>query len=310
MHHTLGEGLTHHPFDEAGARRLLALACADAALPAPAGARLLALGENAVFDLGRPALVAKVGRDPALVERAAREVAVARWLESAGIPVVRPADGPVRQPATAEGHPVTFWHRLAPAVRPATAGDLGPLLRALHLLPVPPSPPGPLPRRDLLAPVDRWLRAATGHLDPADAAYLRGLAADQAAAVAAQVPLLAPGVIHGDALPRNVHLGPGGPVLLDLETVSDDLREHDLVVLALAQHRYGVPEREYLAFTRGYGWDVREWAGWPVLRAARETAATAWLAQRVPGDPAVLAEFRHRMADLREPGRAGRWHAV
>ncbi|PYC60945.1 aminoglycoside phosphotransferase, partial [Streptomyces tateyamensis] len=82
--------------------------------------------------------------------------------------------------------------------------------------------------------------------DPADADQLRALTADQAAAVAAQQPVLPPGVSHGDSLPRDVHVGAGGPVLLDLETVADDLREHDLVVLALAHHRYGVPEREYL----------------------------------------------------------------
>ncbi|MFE0458699.1 phosphotransferase enzyme family protein [Kitasatospora sp. NPDC058965] len=298
-------------FDEARARQLLALACARAALPEPARARLLALGENAVFDLADPALVVKVGRDPALADRASRELRVARWLDASGIPVVRPADGVTDQPDSAlvlaQGHPVSFWHRLAPPVRPATARDLGPLLRALHLLPAPPTA---LPARDLLAPVPRWLRAAEGHLDPADADYLRRLAAEQSAAVAALVPVLPPGVIHGDALPRNVHLGPHGPILLDLETVADDLREHDLVVLALSHHRYGVPEEEYRAFVRGYGWDVREWAGWAVLRAARETAATAWVAQQVPGSAAALAEFRRRVADLREPGRPGRWHAL
>ncbi|WP_035850415.1 phosphotransferase enzyme family protein [Kitasatospora azatica] len=304
---------TEPRFDEPRARALLALACATAGLPDPSGARLLAFGENAVFDLGAPALVAKVGRSGALTGRAAHELTVARWLDGAGIPVVRPADDLADQPAgtpvDAAGHPVTFWHRLAPAVRPAGFGDLGPLLRALHLLSAPPAPVAPLPRRELLAPVPRWLRSAEGHLDPADADFLLKRAAELTEEIPTLVPLLPTGVIHGDALPRNVHLGPDGPILLDLETVADDLREHDLVVLALGCLRYGVPEEDYLAFTRGYGWDVRDWAGCGVLQAARETAGAAWVAQHVPGNAAALAEFRRRVASLREADPSVRWQA-
>ncbi|WP_035806757.1 phosphotransferase enzyme family protein [Kitasatospora mediocidica] len=293
-------------FDEARARALLTLACAAAALPDPAGARLIALGENAVFDLGDPAVVAKVGRGPELTERAARELTVARWLAGEGIPVVRPAGNLPELPVDAAGHPVTFWHRLDPAVRTARPADLGPLLRALHRLP---APPVPLPRRDLLSGVERWLRAAEGHIDPADADFLRRRRDGFGAALAELTPHLAPGVIHGDALPRNVHLGPDGPVLLDLETVSDDLREHDLVVLALSHDRYGVPAADYRAFTDAYGWDVREWAGCAVLRGARETASASWVAQQVPGNAAALAEFRRRVTSLREGDTTVRWHA-
>ncbi|GAB2709263.1 phosphotransferase enzyme family protein [Kitasatospora kifunensis] len=301
------------PFTEARARALLAQACASAGLRPEAGVRLLALGENAVFELGDPAVVAKVGRAAALTARAARELAVARWLDGAGIPVVRPADAQVEAQRggviTAEGHPVTFWRRLAPAVRPADSTDLAPLLRALHGLTAPAAPGEPLPRRDLLAPVERWLRAAEGHLDPGDAAFLLARRAELAAAVQGLTPALPPGVIHGDALPRNVHVEQGGPVLLDLENVADDLREHDLVTLALSRDRYGVPEQEYLAFTRAYGWDVRDWEGCAVLRGARETASAAWVAQQVPGNPAALAEFRRRVASLREADAGVRWFA-
>ncbi|WP_405016869.1 aminoglycoside phosphotransferase family protein [Kitasatospora sp. NBC_00070] len=289
-------------FDAATARALLTRACAAAGLPEPTAAELLAFGENAAFDLGDPAVVAKVGRGPAVAERAGRELAVSGWLAGQGIPVVRPY---LPEPVLPDGHPVTFWHRLAPAVRPARPVDLAPLLRALHALPAPPFPLAP---RELLAPVDRWLASADGHVDPADVAFLRARRAEYRDAIAELVPESPPGVIHGDALPRNVQVGPDGPVLLDLETVSGDLREHDLVVLALSHDRYGVPAEDYLAFTEAYGRDVRDWPGFAVLRGARETASASWVAQQAPGNPAALAEFTRRVASLRDGATAVRWY--
>ncbi|MFJ9691808.1 phosphotransferase enzyme family protein [Kitasatospora sp. NPDC101183] len=293
------------PFDEGRARLLLAHACESAGLPGPGDARLLALGENAVFDLGDPAVVAKVGRGPELYDRAHRELTVAHWLAGQGVPVVRPYDAVAPEPQLSHGHPVTFWHRLAPAVRPARTADLAPLLRALHRLPLPPVPLG---RRDLMAPVERWLASAEGHVDPADVAFLRHRRAAFEAALEDLAPRLHPGVIHGDALPRNVHVGPDGPVLLDLEFVADDLREHDLVVLALSQDRYGVPAEDYRAFTEAYGWDVREWPGFTVLRGARETASASWVAQQAASSPAALAEFRRRVDSLRDGATGVRWY--
>lgn len=284
--------------DEARARDVLAAA---AVLPGPApDARLLALGENAVFAAG--GLVVKVGRDAELLERARRELQVAGWLAEAGVPAVRPAEP---KPLLVEGHPVTVWHRLANPVRPAGPRDLARLLRIVHALP---APPFALPPRELLGGVERWLRLAGDAIDPEDAAYLRARRDGFAAAAAALTPRLAPGPIHGDALPRNVHVGPDGPVLVDLETFSADLREHDLVVMALSRDRYGLPARDYDAFTGAYGWDVREWEGCAVLRGARETASCAWVAQHAPGDPAALAEFRRRVASLRDGDETVRWY--
>ncbi|PZT77381.1 MULTISPECIES: phosphotransferase enzyme family protein [unclassified Streptomyces] len=268
-------------------------------------AKLLALGENAVFAVGD--LVVKVGRDagrhPELWERAEREVAVARWLAESGVPAVRADEAGAR---LVEGHPVTVWHRLPDAVRPAEPRDLAPLLRAVHALPAPQG--FTLPRRELLGGVERWLRLAGDAIDPADAAYLRERRDGFAAAAAALVPRLPAGPIHGDALARNVHVGPDGPVLVDLETFSSDLREHDLVVLALSRDRYGLAAEAYDAFTAAYGWDVREWEGCAVLRGARETASCAWVAQHAPANEAALAEFRRRVASLRDGDASVRWY--
>ncbi|MEV7413823.1 aminoglycoside phosphotransferase family protein [Streptomyces sp. NPDC089919] len=280
--------------DEARARKVLAAAGLGA------GAQLLALGENAVFGVGD--LVVKVGRDAELLARAERELAVAGWLAASEVPAVRAAEPAAR---LVEGHPLTLWHRLPAAVRPAGAGDLAELLRAVHALP---APPFALPPRELLGGVERWLRLAGEAVDPRDAAYLRARRDAFAAEAAALVPHLPPGPIHGDALPRNVHVGPDGPVLVDLETFALDLREHDLVVMALSRDRYGLEPAAYDAFCAAYGWDVREWEGCAVLRGARETASCAWVAQHAPSNPGAAAEFRRRVASLREHAPEVRWH--
>ncbi|MFD5720318.1 phosphotransferase enzyme family protein [Streptomyces sp. NPDC127036] len=284
--------------DEARARDVLA--AADV-LPGPArDATLLALGENAVFAAGD--LVVKVGRDAELLDRARRELDIAGWLAASEVPAVRAAEP---APLLVDGHPVTVWHRLPDAVRPAEPRDLAELLRIVHALP---SPGFALPPRELLGGVERWLRLAGDAIDPADAAYLRERRDGFASAAAALTPHLPPGPIHGDALPRNVHVGPDGPVLVDLETFSADLREHDLVVMALSRDRYGLPAEAYDAFTGTYGWDVRAWEGCSVLRGARETASCAWVAQHAPANPKARAEFARRVASLREGDETVRWY--
>lgn len=156
--------------------------------------------------------------------------------------------------------------------------------------------------------MERWLRLAGDAIAPQDAAYLRERRDGFAAAAAALTPHLTPGPIHGDALPRNVHIGPDGPVLVDLETFSADLREHDLVVMALSHDRYGLPDEAYDSFTEAYGWDVRAWEGCSVLRGARETASCAWVAQHAPANPKALTEFERRVASLRAGDETVRWY--
>ncbi|WP_369173250.1 phosphotransferase enzyme family protein [Streptomyces sp. R28] len=285
--------------DEARARDVLAAA---GVVPVPArDARLLALGENAVFAAGD--LVVKVGRDAELLDRARRELDIAVWLAEADVPAVRAAE---TKALLVEGHPVTVWHRLPDPVRPAEPRDLAELLRVVHALP---TPSIELPPRELLGGVERWLRLAGDAIDPADAAYLRERRDGFSAAAAGLTPRLTPGPIHGDALPRNVHVSADGPVLVDLETFSADLREHDLVVMALSRDRYGLPAAAYDSFVEAYGWDVREWEGCSVLRGARETASCAWVAQHAPSNPKALVEFERRVTSLREGDETVRWHS-
>ncbi len=97
-------------------------------------------------------------------------------------------------------------------------------------------------------------------------------------------------------------------MLVDLETFSSDLREHDLVVMALSRDRYGLSPDAYDTFVSVYGWDVRDWEGCAVLRGSRETASCAWVSQHAPGNPAALTEFRRRIASLRDKDATVRWY--
>ena len=103
--------------------------------------------------------------------------------------------------------------------------------------------------------------------------------------------------------------GPDGPVLVDLETFSADLREHDLVVMALSRDRYGLPAEAYDVVHRGLRLGrTRSGTGCAVLRGARETASCAWVAQHAPSNPKALAEFERRVASLRDGDETVRWY--
>jgi hypothetical protein len=297
--HGQGDDFERHGMAEAVFTQERARAVLDSA--GHPEAELLSFGENAVFAAGR--LVIKLGRGADLLDRARREVRTADWLAGHGVPAVRSAESEVR---VIEGHPITYWQRLPESLRAAEPADVAPLLKLVHALP---EPDFGLPPRDLLGGVERWLRLAGEAIDPADAAYLRRRRDGLAEEAAELVPHLPRGPIHGDALPRNVHIGPDGPVLVDLETFSCDLREHDLVVLALARDRYGVAPSAYDAFTSAYGWDVTAWEGCEVLRGARETASCAWVAQQTPANPAARTEFRRRVASLRAADPTVRWYS-
>ncbi|MDI2125140.1 aminoglycoside phosphotransferase family protein [Yinghuangia seranimata] len=292
----------------AAERAILARACLSAGVdPALADdAELLAYGENAVFALRRGGLVVRIARGAHLMARAAREVEVARWLTGLGFPTVRPAEAVAEQPIEVAERPVTFWELLPPPEREPDVKDLARLLKRLHALP---EPPFALPPREPLGLVETWLDSADAavHLD--DRRFLLDRKKALEAAFAAVVPVLPPGVIHGDALLRNVGVHGGRAYLLDLENVSSDLRELDLILTPMAAVRYGLPDGSVKRFTDKYGFDVTAWDGYPVLRAVRELAATAWVAQHVPGNPAAEEEFEHRVRCLREGDTEARWHA-
>ncbi|OPC84837.1 hypothetical protein B4N89_06205 [Embleya scabrispora] len=289
----------------AGERSVLVRACAEVGVSS-ADATLLSFGENAVFALPGPGLVARVARGAHMAERARREIAVACWLAEQDFPAVRPAAGIEAAPVLVDKRPVTFWELLPPAEREPNVADLARLLRTLHALP---APPFALPARHPLALVETWLDSAEAAVGLADRRYLSTRREELEAACRELTPALPAGLIHGDALLRNVGVHGGRALLLDWETVAHDLREFDLVLTPMAAARYGLPDGAQRRFARAYGFDVTEWAGYRVLRETRELAATAWVAQHVPGNPAAEEEFHHRVRTLRTGDTEARWHA-
>lgn len=75
----------------------------------------------------------------------------------------------------------------------------------------------------------------------------------------------------------------GQVVLLDFEVASIGPREWDLLPTAIATERYGLEEVQYRQFADTYGFDVRTWPGYPVLREIREVTMTTWIMQNVGG---------------------------
>jgi hypothetical protein len=101
-------------------------------------------------------------------------------------------------------------------------------------------------------------------------------------------------------------------------TVPVTVRAHRRVVLcavdqviwgaSIAQERYGLADQQYREFADTYGFDVRTWPGYPVLREVRELTMTTWIMQNVGESPAAADEFALRIASLREKDFGRAWN--
>ena len=92
----------------------------------------------------------------------------------------------------------------------------------------------------------------------------------------------------------------GAPVLIDLDGFAVGPREWDLVLTAMYYDSFGWHTREeYEDFARVYGYDIRQWPGYPVLREVREFVMVAWLIQKAAEDARAAAESTKRIAALR-----------
>jgi len=266
-------------------------------------AELLRFGENAIYRLASAPLVVRIARSADRLPRVEKELCVARWLAHAQVPAVRVYEQ-VKQPLVIAGHPVTFWHALTGDDPAPTHLDLARLLAAFHSLP---ACPCKLARFDPVATPFSRLAAANG-VASTDRDFLQERCTDLNEQLQHMEFALKPGPIHGDAHTRNLLTDRGHVVLLDFEAAAYGPREWDLLPTAIAVERYGLADERYREFAAAYGFDVRTWPGYPLLREIRELTMTTWIMQNVGESPAIAAEFALRVASLRERDTQRAWN--
>jgi Ser/Thr protein kinase RdoA (MazF antagonist) len=290
-------------FSSSAVLYVLQEACRGAGLSSE-NAELLRLGENAIYQLVNDPVVVRIARSADRLPRVEPELCVARWLAAANIPAVRVIED-VEQPLLVDGYPVSFWHSVTGGDPAPTHADLARLIAAFHSLP---DCPCDLPSFEPLQTSEIRLAEAT-EVDPGDRDFLRERRADLNEQFQHLEFALPRGPIHGDAHTSNLLTDHGQVVLLDFEAVAVGPREWDLMPTAVARERFGLSEERYRGFADTYGFDVRTWAGYPVLREIRELTMTTWLMQNVGESAAVAAEFALRVASLRKRDTRRVWTA-
>ena len=296
-------------FSEASTRRTLAEACAAVGLN-PEGARLLRLGENAIYALDTAPVVVRIARSLAMLEDVRKEVRAARWLAGIDFPATRLAEFTQEEPLIVqERHPVTFWDYIESTEPAPTIADLGRILRQFHDLDVPEWVT--LPLFDPFTRVPTRLANPPGNVDPQAVSFLNELFEDLKARYTQLAFEFPPGPVHGDAHTANLIRVPTKEiVLIDLETVCLGPREWDLTLPASYLHRFGWLSRvTYQTFVDSYGFDIVEWSGFEVLARIRELTMTTWLMQLTDVHGDTKREFDKRVHDLSEGVKPHQWRA-
>ncbi|MCH6161491.1 aminoglycoside phosphotransferase family protein [Streptomyces marispadix] len=294
------EGLT-----PASAARAMTTVCGQVGLDSRQ-AKLLRLGENAIYALPPEGVVIRIARSDAADnhERVDKELAVSRWLTSQKFPAARLRED-LPQPMSADGRLITFWEYVPPSSVQPHLTDLASLLRAFHALPA--------PGFDVAVlnpfPIMQSRLAHAERIDPRDVEFLTEACNRARSAFTTIVMDKQRGVIHGDAHRGNLLVRDGQVLLIDYEAVAVGPRAWDLIPTATAMDRFGLSRPDYEAFCRTYGCDVTDWHGYETLRSVRELGMTTWLMQNAQSGKAA-EEFALRMQSLREEDRERQWHAL
>jgi phosphotransferase family enzyme len=266
------------------------------------GWRTVRIGERAVYRNDARRLIAKVGRSAQRFVPAQREVRVAAWLISSGVPAERPLN--VEQPDPRCALPVTFWHAIDGGW--TTPDRLAEILRELHKL----TPPAhlALPLLDPFARMRQRLAGSSG-LDAAVRGELESMIAEREAELPAALSGREQVVLHGDANIGNILLtATKEAFLFDLEGFCLGPRIWDLMITAVYRDLGWHTEAEYASFCDVYGEDPSDDPAFPTVEAVQLLRMVCWLAQRAADDPVIGDEFATRLADLRDPGRQRRWY--
>ncbi|CAM5310554.1 Aminoglycoside phosphotransferase domain-containing protein OS=Streptomyces fumanus OX=67302 GN=GCM10018772_13060 PE=4 SV=1 [Streptomyces fumanus] len=268
------------------------------------GAELIRLGENALFRLEGEPVIVRVARGEQWLPKTRVEVAVSTWLAREGFPAAQLVEG-LEQPLLIDGYPVTFWQLIVEGDRKATYGELGGILRDLHSMTVPADVV--LPSFD---PFDKQeLRIQRAPIPEDDRAFLRKRWHElrgQFEELSFETPK---GPVHGDAHVQNLMVNEQDEVILiDFEAFCFDHPEWDLMVTAVEHHSLGwQTDEQYGDFVRAYGRDLRDWHGYDTLRRLQEFGMTTWLMQNVRESERTAAEYRRRIAALRDDDAPRDW---
>ncbi|MEV6538705.1 aminoglycoside phosphotransferase family protein [Streptomyces sp. NPDC051665] len=299
----LDAGRSEEGFTSVMATRVMGAACRAAGLD-DRGAELIRLGENALFRLASVPVIVRVARGEEWLSTARTEVAVSRWLAGEGFSSARIIED-LAQPFLIDGHPVTFWHLILEGDRKAAYGELGGVLRDLHSLTVPDGLV--LPSFD---PFDKQaLRLDRAVIPDDDKVFLRKRwreLQDKYAELKFETPK---GPVHGDAHVQNLMVDDQGRVILiDFEAFCYDHPEWDLMVTSVEHYSLGwQTDEQYADFVAAYGRDVHDWDGYETLRGIQEFGMTTWLMQNVQEDEGTAAEYRRRIAGLRDDDGPRDW---
>ena len=259
-------------------------------------ARLLRLGENALFHLPAQAVVVRIARTMDYWRDATKEVSVSRWLASSQFPAARVHH--VAQPIEVSGHPVTFWQFINGRNGSlADVAHLGRLLHRLHNMPRPME--FDLPDEDILGRVRSRIDSAP--VSTSDKDFLLRRFNELSAEVSGLRYPLALAPTHGDAHVQNLILCDSQPVLIDFERFAWGHPEWDISMTATEYQTAGWwTDAEYESFSEAYGYDVTSWTeGFPVLRAVHEIKMTTWLMQNVNESSDIAREYETRMQTIR-----------
>ncbi|TCO47989.1 aminoglycoside phosphotransferase family protein [Actinocrispum wychmicini] len=282
---------------------ILRIACAEARIDCT-GAKLIRLGENALFHVPNAAVVVRIARS-GYGSDARKEVNVSHWLTEREFPAAELYD--VDQPITVDSYPVTFWKFIDG--RPGSKQDiaaLGGVLRRLHET----KPPSDfeLPHANILGRVRPRIEVAP--IPKADRNFLL----ERLDELESKLPdlrfRLKPGPIHGDAHIKNLMIQDGQAVVIDFERFAWWQPEWDLAMTATEHLTAGWwSADEYHRFVDAYGYDVTSWEdGFDVLRSISELNMTTWLMQNADESAEIAAEYQVRMRTLRGEPSPG-WRA-
>lgn len=291
-------------FTAESTRAALDVACREAGMDSR-GAILMRLGENALYKLANRPTVVRIARTMDYWPTVTKEVAVARWLAEQDFPAGRLA-APSEQPREASGHPVTFWEFIPGEVAmPDDIAKLGAILRKLHHLPPPTS--FSLPAVDILSRIRP--RVSSAPVPTEDKDFLLYRCEELREEIAALEFPLAKCATHGDAHIKNLMIQDGHEIVIDFENFSWGHPEWDLSMTAteFVTAKWWT-DQQYAEFTSAYGYDIREWDGFPTLRATHEIKMTTWIMQNVDHSEKIRAEYETRMQTIRSGEPSGKWN--